>query len=215
MSIAFDDSGFTSQPAFERTLGVGEVIFDEGDKGEVLYVIQAGEVELTRDLPAGRRLVGRLGPGEFFGEMSVVLGGTRRVRATAATSARVLELDAATFQNLCIDRPEVAIRIIQRLAGRVIDLETRLATLGSDDLLRPMVRVLLRVAAPEPGGRARISTTLRELSEGSGLSMRESHRAIHQLFDQKVMRLVDGILEVADVDALSASLETSDPDCAR
>jgi CRP-like cAMP-binding protein len=206
VSIQPADTQFEVRRSHERSFEAGEIVFDEGDGGELLYVIQSGEVELTRGTASGRRLVGRLGPGEFFGEMSVVLGGERRIRATAGTSLRLLEVDGRTLEDMCVQRPEVAIRMIQRLAGRVIDLEKRLSALGSDDLLPPMVRVLLRLAEPRGGG-AHIETSLRTLSDESGLSMREAHRALQQLFDEKVLRLADDALEVDDLEAVAAVLD--------
>lgn len=209
MAVQLGDTDFEVRRTYERSYEAGELIFDEGDSGELLYIIQSGEVELTRGAAEGRRLVGRLGSGEFFGEMSVVLGGERRIRASAATPLRLVEVDGRTLEGMCVDRPEVAIRLIQRLAGRVIDLEKRLAALGSDDLLPPMVRVLLRRAEPLAQGGARIPATLRELSEESGLSLREAHRALHRLFDQKVLRLEEDVLETDDLEAVSASLEAA------
>ena len=72
---------------------------------------------------------------------------------------------------MCVEQPEVAIRVIQRLAARVIDLEQRLAALGVDDLLRPVVRVLRRRAEPEGDGH-RVPLRLRELAGEAGLSTR-------------------------------------------
>ena len=207
MSTQPADTQVEVRRAHERSFDAGEIVFDEGDSGESLYVIQSGEVELTRATASGRHLVGRLGPGEFFGEMSVVLGGERRVRAAAVTPLRLLEVDGRTLEEMCVKRPEVAIRMIQRLAARVIDLEKRLAALGGDDLLPPMVRVLLRLAEPDGRRGARIRTTLRELSEQSGLSLREAHRALQQLFEHKALRLVDDVLEVDELDAISACLD--------
>lgn len=208
MSIHPGDTDFEVRRSHERTLEPGEVIFEEGDSGEFLYVIQSGEVELTRSAASGRRLVGRLGPGEFFGEMSVVLGGERRIRATAVTPVRLLEVDGQTLEGMCVERPEVAIRLIQRLVGRVIDLEKRLAALGGDDLLPPVVRVLLRLAESQGGRGARMATTLRELATESGLSLREAHRALQQLFERKALRLVDDVLVTDDLESVSACLET-------
>jgi len=201
------DTQFEVRQAHERGYEAGEIVFDEGDSGDTLFVIQRGEVELTRASPSGRRLVGRLGPGEFFGEMSVVLGGERRIRATAVGPLRLLEVDGHTLEEMCVERPEVAIRMIQRLAGRVIDLEKRLAALGSEDLLPPVVRILLQRAEPRGRGGARFRTTLRELSDRSGLTMRETHRALQQLFEERVVRLVDEVLETDDLESISACLE--------
>jgi CRP-like cAMP-binding protein len=208
------DTRWQVRQSHERTLEPGQVVFEEGDSGEFLYVIQAGEVELTRAGPAGRRLVGRLGPGEFFGEMSVVLGGERRIRATAVSPVRLLAVDGRTLEEMCVERPEVAIRLIQRLAARVIDLEKRLAALGADDLLPPIVPVLLRHAQPNGRG-ARIPTTLRALASESGLSLREAHRALQQLFEERVLSLSDDVLETDDLESISACLDRAGEASAR
>jgi CRP/FNR family cyclic AMP-dependent transcriptional regulator len=192
---------------YEREFEDGVLIFEEGDPGEVLFVIQAGEVELSRQRLGGRRTVARLGPGEFFGEMSVVIGEGRTTRAKAMGRTRLLELDGETLEAMCIERPEVAIRIIRRLTARLIESERRLSALGIDDLLRPVVRVLVRDAEPDAEHGIRIATNLRRLAEDAGLSLLEAHRALHRLLDQKRLRLVEDVLVAQDVDALTDSLE--------
>jgi CRP-like cAMP-binding protein len=166
-------------------------------------------LELVRPGPDGPRLVARLGPGEFFGEMGVLLGRPRSVRAVAISDSCLLELDAATFEEMCIARPEIAIRVIQRLAARVIELEQRLAALGVDDVLRPLVRVLVRRADREVGG-GKLATTLRRLAGEAGVSLLEAHRALGQLLERRLVRLVDDVLVIPDLEALSACLDGAD-----
>ena len=59
---------------YQRTLAPGETVFGEGDPGDKLYIIQSGEIELARTTTGAPRVVARLGPGDFFGELGVVLG---------------------------------------------------------------------------------------------------------------------------------------------
>ena len=148
----------------------------------------------------------RLGPGEFFGEMSVIVGERRTARAVAVVPTRLIQLDAATFEAMCIDRPEVAIRVIHILTARLIDAERRLSKLGVDDLLRPLVRVLVDAAGPCEDGM-RIRTSLRRLAGDTGLSMLEAHRALHQLFDRKALRLVEDVLVTPSLETLTGCLE--------
>jgi CRP-like cAMP-binding protein len=131
------------------------------------------------------------------------------VRAVAASDSRLIELNGTTFEEMCVAQPEIAIRVIQRLAARVIDLEQRLAALGSDDLLRPVVRVLVRRADREAGG-GKLATTLRGIAGESGLSLLEAHRALGQLLERKLVRLVDDVLVISDLEALSACLDGVD-----
>jgi CRP-like cAMP-binding protein len=194
--------------AYERHFAAGETIFEEGDVGDVLYIIQSGEVELSRRALGGRRAVANLGSGEFFGEMSVVVGDRRSARASAVGDTRLLEIDGATLEVMCIERPEIAIRIISRLTARLIDSERRLSALGVDDLLRPIVRTLLKKASPKTEDGVPIPGNLREIARDAGLSMLEAHHALHELLDQRSLRLVDDCLIAKDLDSLAAHLES-------
>jgi CRP-like cAMP-binding protein len=153
--------------------------------------------------------VARLGAGEFFGEMSVVLGEPRTARAVAAKPTRLLALDGETLEAMCVERPETAIRIISRLSARLKESERRLAALGADDLLRPVVRALVRMAEADPEHGVRMVTSLRALASEAGLSLLETHRALHQLLDQKRLRLIDDVLVARDVESISASLDAA------
>jgi CRP-like cAMP-binding protein len=129
----------------------------------------------------------------------------------AVKRTRVLELDRATLEGMCLAQPEIAIRMIRILVSRLIEAERRLAMLGVDDLLRPVVRAIVRGAKPaEEGEGFRAATSLRRLAEQAGLSMLEAHRALHQLFDRKLLQLVEDTLVVPDLEALSACLEGGD-----
>ncbi len=193
---------------YGRTLEPGVTVFDEGDTGDQLYVIQSGEIELTREGASGHRVVASLGPGDFFGELSVVLGERRTSRAVAVSRTRVLELDRDTLEGMCLAQPEIAIRMIRILVSRLIEAERRLAALGVDDLLRPVVRALLRSAEPEPGeAGVRIPTTLRRLATDAGLSMLDAHRALQQLFDRKLLTLQEHCLIASDLEAVASCLD--------
>lgn len=202
-----DDTNVRIRGSYQRAFQAGETVFDEGDSGDKLDVIQSGEIELSRTVQGGQRVVARLGAGDFFGELGVVLGKPCINRAVAVCNTRVLQLDRETLQAMCLGEPEIAIRMIRVLVSRLIEAERRLAVLGVDDLLRPVVRDLIRRAEPVAEGGYRIQSTLRELADDCGLSMFEAHRALHQLFDAKVLRLVDDCLYARDLEALSACLE--------
>lgn len=171
-----------------------------------LYVIQAGAVQIMRSSVTGPRIVAKLGAGDFFGEMSVVLGETRTARAVAIGPTQLLELDGETLEGMCVERPEIAIRMIQRLAIRLIAAERRLAALGLDELVGPLVRYLSARIEDDEGEEFRISTSLRELAAGCELTLLETHQALHQLMDQKLVRLVGNELIAPDPAALTTAV---------
>lgn len=203
---AGEDTNIKVRRTYQRTLSPGEIVFDEGDPGDHLYVIQSGEVELVRETPQQQRVVARVGAGDFFGELGLVLGGPRTSRAVAVSTTRLIALDRDTLESMCIDHPEIAIRMIRVLVSRLIEAERRLAVLGADDLLRPIVRALVRHGEPEGEGM-RVTAKLKDLASFAGLSMLEAHRALHQLLERKLVQLVEDVLTVPDREALSAALD--------
>jgi CRP-like cAMP-binding protein len=194
--------------AFLRTVRAGQALFEIGDAGEPLFVVQAGEVALFEPGPNGTpRLLARLGPGDPVGETDAVLGRARTVRAVAVTDGRLLQLDRDTFREMCLARPEIALRIVERLAQRSAELERRLGALGMNDLVRPVVRSLLRHLPAGAGEGARLALSLRAIAESAGLALRDAHRGLCELFDRKLVRLVEDALIVPDPKALAACLE--------
>ena len=81
--LAGDDTAARVHTSYQRTLAPGEVIFDEGDPADRLYVIRSGEVELVRENEARQRAVARLGPGRLLRRAR---RGARQRRAPRARS---------------------------------------------------------------------------------------------------------------------------------
>ncbi|HTY18210.1 MAG TPA: Crp/Fnr family transcriptional regulator [Myxococcota bacterium] len=204
---AGETTGVHLRRAYAVSVRAGEPVFEIGEPGDALFVVQAGEVVLLQPGTGSEpRLVARLGPGDPVGETDALIGRARTVRAVAVSDARLLKLDRATLLEMCLERPQITLRILERLAQRTADLERRLAVLGMNDLVRPLARTLVRRAQPAAQG-ARASVTLRSLADASGLSLREAHRGLQELFERRLVRLVDDALLVPDPAALSACLE--------
>ncbi len=192
-----------------RTVQAGEIVFDVGDPGESLFVVEEGVVELTRPGLDSMRMVMRVQPGEFFGELSVVLGGPRTVRASALTDVSMLELDADTLELMCMKRPEIAIRMLRRLSGRVLELEDVVADLGKDKLLRPLVDLLMEQAVSRPKGQkgVEVLTNLRLLANDTHLNLRDVHQGLLELFERNLVVLLGENLMIPDMDALGTCLD--------
>jgi len=79
----------------------GETIFREGDRGDRLYVVVDGEVEVVRkDAALGEVVLCKLGAGESFGEIALVSEGVRTATVRSLTPVNVLTLDRETFHSL-------------------------------------------------------------------------------------------------------------------
>lgn len=109
----------------ELEVAEGEDVVRRGEAGDSLYVVAEGKV-VVRD---GERVIESLGEGEAFGEMALLDPGPRSATVTAAAPTRLLRLSRLPFVDLVLERPEVAVGImevlVRRLRSRVDDLAAR------------------------------------------------------------------------------------------
>lgn len=104
---------------FARDFTPGTVLFEEGQPGDYMYVVQHGEIEIRRQVGETERVLAVLPPGEFFGEMAILNGRPRSATAVVRTPARLLVIEGKTFEAMLRARPEIALRIIKSLATRL------------------------------------------------------------------------------------------------
>jgi small-conductance mechanosensitive channel len=79
----------------------GDPLFEQGSKGTSLYIIRHGIFEISRHEDDGRHTIfGRIGPGEYIGEISLMSGDPRPVSVKALSVADVLELPRAAIETL-------------------------------------------------------------------------------------------------------------------
>jgi CRP-like cAMP-binding protein len=189
----------------ERVFAAGAPIYQAGQQGETLYVVRHGEVLLSRPGPAGSVTLGCVGPGGAFGEYGATHGGERGGAAVATCETRLLELDRATFEALCLDAPIIALRVVRGIAARLDDAEAALAANGLEQRAAPLLRVLLARAERTAEG-ARIPGTLRSLAKEAELPMLDTHQALQQWIDRRLLLLVDDVLLAPDLEALARVL---------
>lgn len=108
----------TRESITQRHFAPGEVIFRQGDSGREVYVIVNGEVEIVREGP-GQARIAKLRPGEFFGEMALIMNAPRVATARAGSSLDVLVLNRATFASLFTSLPALRQNFQEVMAERV------------------------------------------------------------------------------------------------
>ena len=108
--------------------GAGQVILKEGEPASALFVIETGKVAVERADAPGVTLA-ELGPGEFFGEMSILQEQPHAASVVARSAVRALRIDVAAFHAVLRENPEVAVQLMQRLVLRLKASEARRAAL--------------------------------------------------------------------------------------
>jgi CRP/FNR family cyclic AMP-dependent transcriptional regulator len=135
---------------FGRDYRAGDVLFMEGDTGEEMYVIQSGSVQVSKRIGDEERPLATLGRGEFLGEMAILNGKPRSASAVVLEDTRCLVIDGRTLETMISKSPEIALRLVKKLAKRLDAADT-------------LVQILLN---PDP--RARVLLGLKRLAETNG-----------------------------------------------
>ena len=99
----------------EREYLAGEVIFDEAEVGQAIYILIEGEVTICRQGRPDDGYLARLGPGEFFGELALLDDSIRSAQAQAATGCVVAVLFRDDFTGLMDSHLRIAHKIGRQL----------------------------------------------------------------------------------------------------
>ena len=103
----------------EVDVPAGKVLIRQGDSGDDLMVVVSGQVGVERN---GAR-INQLGPGDFFGEIALIVRGPRTATVTAEAPTTLLVVNHREFHALMEEFPEVASEVLLTLAHRVRLLE--------------------------------------------------------------------------------------------
>jgi NTE family protein len=104
----------------------GEVVFFENSLGDAMYLIESGQVKvsLNADDAPQEKVINFLGPGNFFGEMALLLDQRRSATVTVTIDADLWMLRKADMDELLVDHPEIALQITRELSRRLSDVVT-------------------------------------------------------------------------------------------
>ncbi|XXF79794.1 cyclic nucleotide-binding domain-containing protein [Myxococcaceae bacterium GXIMD 01537] len=119
-----------------RRYAAGEVVFEEGQLGDSLFVIARGQVEVLGRDGAAVKALAVLGPPEFFGEMSLIDREYRSATLRAKTDAELLLLTTERLSQFRAAHRDgftfIVINIARSLSARLRDANARLARAGAD-----------------------------------------------------------------------------------
>ncbi len=136
---------------FARDFPAGTVLFREGDPGGEMFVVQRGKVSISARVGAVEKVLSTLGPGEFFGEMSILNRAPRSATAACVEDCQLLVVDARTFEAMVRASSEIAVRMIQKLAGRLAEADRQIENLLLRDARARVVHYVSGAAARSKG----------------------------------------------------------------
>ncbi|MBN1594708.1 Crp/Fnr family transcriptional regulator [candidate division FCPU426 bacterium] len=167
----------TAQEIFERYGKVypsGTTIFKEGDIGEEMFIIQSGQVKITKKTNEGEKTLVILSEGDFFGEMAVIDREPRSASATAITETKCIVLNQEVFESTMQSNIHIVKKILRKMSSRLREANKQIENLLVKDHNRRVANTLALIAHKHGSQTSRgividFPLTIRELADAAGL----------------------------------------------
>ena len=169
------------------------LILIEEDIGKTLFLIQKGRFKVSRMSDDGREVIlSIIGPGGFFGELSLIDGKTRSASVTAIEDSEALLLYRSEFIELLEDYPQIGISLLKELASRIRKSDTQIKSLSLQDAMGRVASTLIMLA--EDSGRIRHGQVVipkiplqQDLANMAGTSRETISRVFRYLEDEELI----------------------------
>ena len=191
-----------------RHYRAGTIIFHRDDPGTTLHIITSGLVKLVLASPEGREVtVGILGPGDFFGELSLLDGGARSASAVTLEATETLTLDRDPFVAILERHPEVANGLLTVLGNRLRRTDELIQDILFLDLPGRIAKQLLALAdergvQAQGGVRIDLRLSQTELASIVGTTRESVNRCLNAFADRGLLAIDRDAITIRNRDGL-------------
>ncbi|MBL8537806.1 MAG: Crp/Fnr family transcriptional regulator [Hyphomonadaceae bacterium] len=183
------------------TVEPGKLLFAKGDKGDALYVLIEGEVEVRTSTEAGKDVrIAALKPFALIGEMAVLDGGVRSADVAAIRRSRLLRIGRDQAIAALESEPKALLKLIAELSRRLRNADAALEDAHTLDLGG---RLALRLL-DEAGDGAAVTLTQTEIARRIGASREKVNRKLHEWADEGWIAMTRAGIKLVAKDRLKA-----------
>ena len=214
-SLSEQEFAFLMPRLVQRRFQAGEIIFTEGDACAGLYVVQSGNVRIFKSSAGGREQVLSIdGPGASVAELPVFDGGNYPASAQAVNDCTLLFFSKKDFQSLCLQHPDVALKVLRVVGARLRKLVGIIEELSFTTVRHRLAALLVRLAKSE-GQREKgaVIITLpannNELAAQIGTVRELVSRNLSRFQSEGLIEMDGRTVTVPDLKKLEAELEAA------
>ena len=179
----------------------GKIFYAPEDMGEALFILKEGKVQLYRISPDGRKIVTHtLAPGTIFGEMSLIGQGMYDSFAEATESCTVCKMGRADLERLLLEKPQVAIRILEVIGKRLLEIEARLEDIAFKKVSGRLASLLLRLMKEQ--GATIAGYTHQNLADAIGTYRETTTQTLNRFKAQGLLNTGRKRVEILDPEGL-------------
>jgi len=207
---------FLAQRMVPRRFSAGETVFAEGEPCTGLYVVESGHVRIFKSSAGGREHVLAIeGSGSSVAELPVFDGGTYPASVSVIDDATLLFVSKQDFQALCLEHPEVALKVLRVVGARLRRLVGIIEELSFTTVRHRLAAFLVRLARTSGtrsgnGVEVTLPANNQELASQIG-TVRELISRNLSRFQAEGMIKIDGRnVSITDMKALEAELQSAE-----
>jgi CRP-like cAMP-binding protein len=177
-----------AQISTSRSYEKGEMIYQAGDAGGILFVLYTGKVKLFRLHADGREQVLRvIGQGEFIGELSLFSSLPSTDNAQALENSTMCVLQGTRLKELMTKYPSIALKVMDELSRRLEKAESRIEAISLHSVTQRVTTALLELS--EGKKEILLPMTKRDLASQLGMSQETLSRKLAELADEGLIGL--------------------------
>jgi CRP-like cAMP-binding protein len=189
----------------EQKFAKGAMIVTEGDPGDALFVVRSGEVKVLLIGEDGREVIlGVLGVGDHFGELSLIDGRPRSAHVVATQASSLLILRRADFRRQVEQQPQVAWALLMELSRRLRQADGTIGSLVLLDVPGRVAKVLLEHATPGEPATLVKTLTHQTIAQMIGASRETVSRAMAEFQERNYISVQRRQVTITDRRALEA-----------
>jgi CRP/FNR family transcriptional regulator len=195
--------------AIPRSYPKGVRVFHEGDHSDACYIVRSGDLRVTREHSDGRAIaLATVGPGDIFGELAMLDGGTRSASVETLTDAELLALPASDVRRVIAAHGDIAAKLIVAITRRLRETNERVARQSFQTVPSRVAGVLSQLIAEEAIPEERRGITVRmtqaDLAQLAGTSRESVSRFLATLERAGVVSVGRGRVTVLEPRRLRA-----------
>jgi CRP/FNR family cyclic AMP-dependent transcriptional regulator len=195
-----------------RSYTSGEILFNEGEPCTGLHIVATGRARIFKVSAQGREHVLAIeGPGSSIAELPVFDGGTYPASASAAEDSEIVFISRKDLHALCMEHPEIALKLLQVVGGRLRRLVGIIEELSFTTVRHRLISWLLREARSSlhgPTPSFTLSASHQELASQIGTVRELVSRNMARLQAQGFIEVNGREVTIVDLPGLEAELQT-------
>jgi CRP-like cAMP-binding protein len=205
-----------SSRAVRKQYSASQIVFSEGQPCSGLFVVASGKLRIFKTSANGReQVLGVEGPGSSVAELPVLDGGSYPASASAVTDCETIFVSRQDFQNLCLEHPEVGLKVLKVVGARLRRLVGIIEELSFTTVRQRLVGLLVRMAREQgkkgkAGWEVEIGSSHQELASHIGTVRELVSRNMARLQAEGLISLEGRQLLIPDIDALAAEQQDAE-----